>query len=58
MLLEHMGQHMRDAGENDRAEKFFAKARDLGRRAAHFAEAARAQESLSSENISEQQPAH
>ncbi len=27
MLLEHMGRHIRDAGDPDRAEKFFAKAR-------------------------------
>jgi two-component system chemotaxis response regulator CheB len=57
MLLEHMGQHLRESGERDRAEKLLATARDLGRRATHFAEAAREHENLSSENISEGQPA-
>jgi two-component system chemotaxis response regulator CheB len=57
MMLEHMGQHMLDAGEPDRAEKLFAKARDLGRRAARLTEAAREHESLSLDNISEHQPA-
>ena len=57
MLLEHMGQHMREAGEHDRAEQVFAKARDLGRRATRFLEEAREHESLRSENIEAQQPA-
>jgi two-component system chemotaxis response regulator CheB len=57
MLLEHMGQHMHEAGELDRAEKLLAKAHDLGRRATRFAEAAREHESLSSDNVSEGQPA-
>lgn len=57
MLLEHMAQHMQDAGEQERAEQVFAKARDLGRRAARFTEAAREHESLSSDNLSEHQPA-
>jgi two-component system chemotaxis response regulator CheB len=57
MLLEHMGQHLRDAAEHDRAEKLLAKARDLGRRATRFSEAAREHESLSSEKVEEQQPA-
>ena len=57
MRLEHMARHMQDAGEQERAEQVFAKARDLGRRATHFAEAAREHESLSSDNISEHQPA-
>lgn len=57
MLLDHMGQHMREAGELDRAEKLLAKARDLGRGATHFAEAAREHENLSSENVQDPQPA-
>jgi two-component system, chemotaxis family, protein-glutamate methylesterase/glutaminase len=51
MLLEHMGQHMRETGENARAEKLLAKARDLGKRATRFVEAAQAHESLSGNKV-------
>jgi two-component system chemotaxis response regulator CheB len=57
MLLEHMGRHMREAGEHARAERMFVKGRELGRRASHFAEAARDHEILSVEKLDEQQPA-
>lgn len=36
MILEHMGRHIRDAGEPARVEKFFAKANELERRASRF----------------------
>ena len=57
MLLEHIGQHMREAGEHTRAEKVFDKARELGKRASRFVEAAQDHESLSLDNIGAQQPA-
>jgi len=51
MLLEHMGRHIRDAGDPERGEKFFAKARDLDRRASRFLELAREHESLSENKL-------
>jgi two-component system chemotaxis response regulator CheB len=58
LLLEHTGQHLQDAGEHARAEKVFTRARELGKRATRFLEAARDHESLSTSNLSEQQPAN
>jgi two-component system chemotaxis response regulator CheB len=58
MLLEHMGQHIRDFGDSARAEKFFAKAREIGRRATYFQHMAVEHESLSRDNVEQrQQPA-
>jgi two-component system chemotaxis response regulator CheB len=57
MLLEHIGRHLRESGETDRAENMLAKARELGRRASRFSEAAREHESLSIEKLEEQSPA-
>jgi two-component system, chemotaxis family, protein-glutamate methylesterase/glutaminase len=52
MLLEHMGQHIRDVGDPAGAEKFFVKARELEKQATHFQ-----QMSVGHKNLSEQQPA-
>ena len=51
MLLEHMGRHIRDAGDPSRAQKFFAKARELEKRASRFQEMATDHESLSSNKL-------
>lgn len=51
MLLEHMGKHLREAGEPARAEKALAKARDLRRRATRMVEAAQEHESLSGDQL-------
>ena len=57
MLLEHMGQHIRDTGDHAKAEKFFAKAVEVGRRASHFQEIAVEHESLSTDNVEQKQRA-
>ena len=51
MLLQHMGNHFKEAGENDRAEKFFAKAGDLEKRASRFQKLAQEHESLSEDKL-------
>lgn len=51
MLLQHMGKHLQDAGEPARAEKFYAKARQLEIRAGHFQEHATHHESLSENRL-------
>ena len=51
MLLEHMGQHFREAGDPIRAEKLFAKAQDLGKRASRFQEIANDHESMSGNKL-------
>jgi two-component system, chemotaxis family, protein-glutamate methylesterase/glutaminase len=51
MLLEHMGQHIRESGETAIAEKFLAKARELDQQASRFQKIAIGQESLSEENL-------
>jgi two-component system, chemotaxis family, protein-glutamate methylesterase/glutaminase len=51
MLLEHMGRHIQRAGDRARAEKFLAKARDLGKRASRFQDAAREHESMSGPDL-------
>jgi two-component system, chemotaxis family, protein-glutamate methylesterase/glutaminase len=51
ILLQHMGHHFKEAGENARAEKFFAKARELEKRASRFQELAQEHESLSEEKL-------
>jgi two-component system chemotaxis response regulator CheB len=51
MLLEHMGQHIRHAGDPDRAKKFFTKAREIGKRASQFQRLALEHESLSRYNL-------
>jgi len=57
MLLEHIGEHMQNAGEVARSEIFLAKARDLNQRASRFQKIALGHESLSIENLELQRPA-
>jgi two-component system chemotaxis response regulator CheB len=57
MLLEHMGRHIQESGDSIRAEKFFAKARELGKQASRIQQLAVEHESLNSENVEQQQPA-
>jgi two-component system chemotaxis response regulator CheB len=51
MLLEHMGKHIREAGDSNRAEKFFSKARELEKQASRFQELAREHESISENKL-------
>jgi two-component system chemotaxis response regulator CheB len=51
LLLEHMGQHMQEAGEDTRAEIAFAKAHELGKRATRFVDLAQEHESISSNKL-------
>ena len=51
ILLEHMAQHIRDVGDPARAEKFFAKARELEKQATYFQQMA-----VEHKNLSEQPP--
>jgi two-component system chemotaxis response regulator CheB len=51
MLLSHIGRHLRDGGETQAAEKFFAKSRELDRRASTFQAEALAHQSLSGNNL-------
>ena len=53
MLLAHIGKHIQDAGEPARAEKFFSKAREIGKRAARFHDLVLEHENLSKDNLSE-----
>ena len=55
MLLEHIGHHMQEQGERDRARIFLRKARELNQRASQFQRIAVEHETLSSENIEERQ---
>jgi two-component system, chemotaxis family, protein-glutamate methylesterase/glutaminase len=57
MLLEHMGQHIRETGNHLRAEKFLEKAREIGKRASLFQEFAVEHERLSTDNLEEEQSA-
>ncbi|HKG54778.1 MAG TPA: chemotaxis protein CheB [Anaerolineales bacterium] len=57
MLLEHIGEHMQNAGEVSRSEIFLAKARDLNQRASRFQKIALGHESLSIENLELQRSA-
>ncbi|HSV12705.1 MAG TPA: chemotaxis protein CheB [Tepidisphaeraceae bacterium] len=54
MLLNHMGNHLKKAGDPDRAETFFAKARELEKRSRTFHAAALEHESLSGDNLGQQ----
>jgi Flp pilus assembly protein TadD len=51
MLLNHMGQHLVQAGDTDRAEVFFAKARQLEQRSGTFHADVLNHESLSGDNL-------
>src|SRR5215216_2035202 len=55
MLLEHIGQHSRGAGDTDRAKNFFAKAREIGKRASQFQAIALEHESLNTDNVEQGQ---
>jgi len=57
MLLEHIGEHMQNAGETARSETFLAKARDLNQRASRFQKIALDHESLSIDNLEQQRSA-
>jgi two-component system, chemotaxis family, protein-glutamate methylesterase/glutaminase len=54
MLLNHMGQHLQQAGDTDRAETFFAKARELEKRSKTFHNTVLKHESLSGDNLGQQ----
>lgn len=51
MLLEHMGQHIRESGEAAVGERFLAKARELNQQASRFQKIALGQGSLSEEHL-------
>jgi len=51
MLLNVMGKHLQDAGDSDRAEIFFTKARQLEKRSKTFHDEAFEHESLSGDNL-------
>jgi two-component system chemotaxis response regulator CheB len=51
MLLDHMGKHIRDSVDPARAEKFFAKARELEKRASRFQELSKENESMSENKL-------
>jgi two-component system chemotaxis response regulator CheB len=51
MLLQHMGGHLRDADDFEKAGKFFVKARELEKRASQMQKLAIEQERLSHENL-------
>ncbi len=54
MLLNHMGNHLKQAGDPDRAETFFVKARELEKRSRTFHADAIHHESLSGDNLGQQ----
>jgi len=54
MLLNHMGQHLHDAGDADRAETFFTKAHEPDKRSKTFHAAVLNHESLSGDNLGQQ----
>jgi two-component system chemotaxis response regulator CheB len=51
MLLEHMGQHLEEAGAIDRAKVFQSKAKELEKRSKTFHDAVLNHESLSGDNL-------
>ncbi|MDB5326305.1 MAG: chemotaxis protein CheB [Phycisphaerales bacterium] len=54
MLLEHMGNHLKEAGDPVRAKIFFTKARELEKRSSTFHAAAMKHESLSGDNVGQE----
>jgi two-component system chemotaxis response regulator CheB len=54
MLLDHMGRHLQEAGDDDRANLFFAKARELEKRSRTFHDSVLDHESLSGDNLGQQ----
>lgn len=57
MLLEHIGEHMREKGQSAQAEAFLAKAREFNQRASRFQKIAIGHETLSEDNLEKGQPA-
>ena len=55
MLLEHIGRHMQENGGSAQADTFLAKARELNQQASRFQRIAVGHESLSAENMGQQQ---
>jgi hypothetical protein len=55
MLLEHLGRHMQENGEAEQAEVFLAKSRELNQHASQFQKVAIGHESLSEENLEQNQ---
>ncbi len=51
MILQHMGKHIQDAGDVEKAGNFFDKARDLEKQASQMQKLATEQERLSQENL-------
>src|SRR5829696_235198 len=56
MLLEHIGQHIREDGDPARAQKFFARAHEIEKQASRFQELAMDHKSLSTDKVSGSQP--
>jgi two-component system chemotaxis response regulator CheB len=54
MLLDHMGNHLKEAGDPDRAKIFFDKARELETRSRAFHAAVLEHESLSGDNLGQE----
>ena len=54
LLLKHMGEHLNEAGDVDRAKTFLAKAHELEKRSRTFHAAVLAHESLSGDNLGQQ----
>ena len=54
MLLDHMGDHLKQAGDPERAKTFFDKARELEKRSKTFHAAVLEHESLSGDNLGQQ----
>jgi len=54
MLLQHMGRHLEEAGDKERAAIFSKKARELEKRSRTFHEATMDHESLSGDNLGQQ----
>jgi hypothetical protein len=48
-----MGQHLKDAGDPERAERFFEKARELEQRSKTFHDETLNHESLSGDNLAQ-----
>jgi two-component system chemotaxis response regulator CheB len=54
LLLQHMGQHLQEAGDATRAETFLAKARELEQRSRTYHADVLQHESLSGDNLGQQ----
>jgi hypothetical protein len=57
MVLDHMGRHIGERGDRERAQIFFDKSSDLEKRSQVLAHAAREHESLSAANVSAERDA-